>query len=70
MKLNGLQRVQVTQQKQAFTEGELTELQRLKRENAKLKEKNDLLKKVATVSGGSPAERFGFIERYRSLGVR
>lgn len=45
LKSDGLRRINVTKQKQTVNEAELTELERLKRENAKLKAENDLLKK-------------------------
>ncbi|MCG7937612.1 MAG: IS3 family transposase [Candidatus Thiodiazotropha lotti] len=50
---------------------ELDRVKALEKEVARLKQENDLPKKVATVSGGTTSERFGFIQRYgREIGVR
>ncbi|TWX65185.1 IS3 family transposase [Colwellia demingiae] len=52
------------------TKKELNKIKQLQKENDRLKMENDLLKK-ATVSGGSPSERFGFIEKHKeALGVK
>ncbi|MCW8834477.1 MAG: IS3 family transposase [Colwellia sp.] len=49
---------------------ELNKIKQLEKENERLKLENDLLKK-ATVSSGSPSERFGFIQRYgKKLGIK
>ncbi|WP_430869312.1 IS3 family transposase [Crenobacter cavernae] len=49
---------------------ELIEVEKLRKENAKLKQENELLKK-ATVSGGTTSQRFGFIAVHgKTLGVR
>ncbi|WP_448556919.1 IS3 family transposase [Thalassotalea montiporae] len=49
---------------------ELNKIKQLQRENERLKQENDLLKK-ATVSGGSTSARFGFIKRHgKALGVK
>ncbi len=45
LKADGIRRVNVTKQKHTVNNKELTELKQLKRENAQLKEENDLLKK-------------------------
>lgn len=45
LKSDGLKRIKVSKQKKTFNQTELTELERLKRENSKLKEENNLLKK-------------------------
>lgn len=62
-------RVGVKKQKQIISKTKLTENARLKKEVARLKKENHLIKKVATVSCGTTSERFGFVQRYRELGV-
>ncbi|MEH6544210.1 MAG: IS3 family transposase [Porticoccaceae bacterium] len=66
---DGQRRVGVTKKKQTIRSSDVTENTRLRKENERLKKENDLPKKVATVSGGTPSERFGFVQRYRELGV-
>ncbi|WP_319557347.1 IS3 family transposase [Thiomicrorhabdus sp.] len=63
-------RVGVNKQKKTISQKELTENQKLKKEIARLQQENDLPKKVATVSGGTTSERFGFVQRYRTLGIK
>ncbi|MCG8087036.1 MAG: IS3 family transposase [Candidatus Thiodiazotropha taylori] len=62
-------RVGVNKKKRTISDNELTENARLKKENERLRKENDLPKKVATVSCGTTSERFGFIHRYRELGI-
>ncbi|MDN3650811.1 IS3 family transposase [Reinekea marina] len=68
---DGKRRVGLSKKRKVKSAKQITENAQLKKEIDRLKRENDLPKKVATVSGGSTSERFGFIHRYgKEIGVR